>query len=88
MDDEAKSQLDKIMKIDKSAIRKDLGYKSNTKSCFQKLKTIKTCGKSIFNDRITLHTAEKEQIDILNVYEFLIFIVWAEIYSRCNQKIY
>ena len=59
------------MKIDKSGIRKDLIYKSNKKSQFQKLKTIKTYGESIFNGRIMLHTAEKEQIDIINnVYKF------------------
>ena len=53
--DEAKKELDKIKEIEKTIDRKNLVYKTNEYTySFEKLQTIKTFGKYIYNGTITL----------------------------------
>ena len=65
--DEAKEEIDKIKKIDDTIDREKLLYKASGNTYdFRKSKTIRTFGKDIYESKITLEEADKDQSDLLN----------------------
>ena len=59
--DEATKEFNKIIEIEKNVDRKKLFYKSNQNIYnFKKYQTIRTFGKDIYNDEITLEEADKD----------------------------
>ena len=59
--DEAAKEFNKIIEIEKNVDRKKLFYKSNQNIYnFKKYQTIRTFGKDIYNDEITLEEADKD----------------------------
>ena len=64
--DEAKKELDKILKIEQSVDREELVYKTNEYTySFENFQTIKAFGKDIYNGTITLREADDYQTDLL-----------------------
>ena len=59
--DEATKEFNKIIEIEKNVDREKLVYKSNQNIYnFKKYQTIRTFGKDIYNDEITLEEADKD----------------------------
>ena len=59
--DEATKEFNKIIEIETNVDRKKLFYKSNQNIYnFKKYQTIRTFGKDIYNDEITLEEADKD----------------------------
>ena len=64
---EAEKEIDKIKEIENSIDREKLIYKSNKYTYdFRKFQTIRTFGKDIYEGKITLEEADKDQSDLLN----------------------
>ena len=67
LNDEAKIEIDKISKIEKTVDREKLVYKaSEYEYSFQNLLTIRTFGRDIYNGEITLKEADEDQSSLLN----------------------
>ena len=63
--DEAKEELNKILKIEKNVDREKLVYDAGKhKDDFRKFNTIRTFGEDIYNGRITLKEADEDQSDL------------------------
>ena len=63
--DEAKEELNKILKIEKNVDREKLVYDAGKhKDDFRKFNTIRTFGEDIYNGRITLEEADEDQSDL------------------------
>ena len=63
--DEAKEELNKILKIAKNVDREKLVYDAGKhKDDFRKFNTIRTFGEDIYNGRITLEEADEDQSDL------------------------
>ena len=63
--DEAKEELNKILKIEKNVDREKLVYDAGKhKDDFRKSNTIRTFGEDIYNGRITLEEADEDQSDL------------------------
>ena len=70
---EAKHELEKIKKINQEINRDYLIYKNKKKSKtynFQKFKAIRSFGRDIYSDFITLNDAFEEQINLKNVTDY------------------
>ena len=66
MSDEAKKEMDKNMKIEKTVDREKLFYRSSEYTySFQNFQTIKTFGRDIFSVKITLEEADEDQASLL-----------------------
>ena len=64
--DEAKKEVDKILKIEKSVDRKKLFYETNECTySFKNFQTIKTFGQDIYEGKITIEEANEYQTDLL-----------------------
>ena len=62
MNDEAKKDMDKTMKIEKTVDREKLIYRASEYAySFQNFQTIKTFGRDIYNGTITLEEANENQ---------------------------
>ena len=62
-----KKELDKIKKIEDTIDRKKLVYKASGNTYeFRKFQTIRTFGEDIYDGKITLEEADKDQSDLLN----------------------
>ena len=62
--DEAKKEIDKILKLEKNADREKLVYNAGKyKYDFRKFNTIRTFGEGICNEKITLEEADEDQSD-------------------------
>ena len=60
--DEAKKELDKIKEIEKNVDRKKLTYETNEYTySFKNFQTIKTFGREIYEDKITIEEVDKYQ---------------------------
>ena len=67
INDESKKELDKIKKIEDTINREKLVYKTSGNTYdFRKFKTIRNFGKDIYDGKITLGEADKDQSDLLN----------------------
>ena len=67
LNDEAKIEIDKISKIEKTVDRKKLAYKaSEYEYSFQNFLIIRTFGRDIYNGDITLKEADEYQSSLLN----------------------
>ena len=67
LNDEAKKEIDKISEIEKTVDREKLVYRASEYTySFQNFRTIKTFGRDIYNDQITLKEADEEQSSLLN----------------------
>ena len=67
MNDEAKKEIDKISKIEKTVDREELVCRASEYTyIFQNFRTIKTFGRDIYNGEITLKEADEEQSSLLN----------------------
>ena len=65
--DEAKEEIEKIVKIEKTIDREKLVYKASGKTYdFRKFQTTKTFGEDIYEVEITFKEADKEQSDLLD----------------------
>ena len=65
--DEAKEEFEKIVKIEKTIDRENLVYKASGNAYdFRTFQTIKTFGKDIYEGKITLEEADKDQSDLLS----------------------
>ena len=63
--DEAKEELEKIVKIEKTIDREKLVYKTNKYTYdFRKFNTITTFGEDIYDGKITVEEADKDQSEI------------------------
>ena len=63
--DEAKEELNKILKIEKNVDREKLVYDAGKyKDDFRKFNTIRTFGEDIYKSRITLEEADEDQSDL------------------------
>ena len=63
--DEAKEELNKILKIEKNVDREKLVYDAGKhKDDFRKFNKIRTFGEDIYNGRITLEEADEDQSDL------------------------
>ena len=72
LSEKAKSELDKIKKIEKTVDRENLFYKANKfTSWFQNFQTITTFGRDIYDGTINTKEADEEEGDLL--VEMLIF---------------
>ena len=79
--DEAKKELDKIKEIEDTIDREKLVYKASGNTYdFRKFQTIRTFGEDIYDGKITLEEADKDQSNLLN--EIKNFI------ERTRQKSY
>ena len=66
MNNEAKKEMGKIVEIEKTVDREKLIYKASEYTySFQNFQTIKTFGRDIYNDKITLKEADKDQTNLL-----------------------
>ena len=71
MSDEAKKEIEKtfrkkIMKIEKTIDRENIIYRASENTYrFQNFQTIKTFGRDIYNDKITLKEADQDQRNLL-----------------------
>ena len=66
MNNEAKKEMGKIIEIEKTVDREKLIYKASEYTySFQNFQTIKTFGRDIYNDKITLKEADKDQTNLL-----------------------
>ena len=64
---EAKKELNKIKEIEKNVDREKLIYKaSGNTNDFRKFRKIKTFGRDIYDCKINLEEADKEESDLLN----------------------
>ena len=67
LNDEAKREIDKILEIEKTVDREKLVYEaSEYEYSFQNFLTIRTFGRDIYNDEITLKEADEDQSSLLN----------------------
>ena len=67
MNDEAKKEIGRISKIEKTVYRVELVYRASEYTySFQNFRTIKTFGRDIYNGEITLKEADEEQSSLLN----------------------
>ena len=65
--DEAKEELNKILKIEKNVDREKLVYDAGKhKDDFRKFNTIRTFGEDIYNGKTTLEEADEDQSDLAN----------------------
>ena len=65
--DEAKREIDKISKIEKTVDKENLVYEaSEYEYNFQNFLTIRTFGRDIYNGEITLKEADEYQSSLLN----------------------
>ena len=70
--DEAKKELDKIQKIEKTVDREKLINKTKEYTySFKNFRTIKAFGRDIYDGKITLKEADEDQADLLS--EIIIF---------------
>ena len=66
MSDEAKKEMEKIMKIEKNVDREKLIYRASEYTCsFQNFQTIKTFGRDIYSGKITLKEDDEDQASLL-----------------------
>ena len=66
LNDEAKKEMDKISRIEKTVDRERLAYKASGYTySFQIFQTIRTFGRDIYNDEIPLKTADEDQANLL-----------------------
>ena len=71
--DEAKKELDKIQKIEKTVDREKLINKTKEYTySFKNFRTIKAFGRDIYDGKITLKEADEDQADLLS--EIIIFL--------------
>ena len=64
--DEAKKELDKILKIEKNVDREKLVYETNQYTySFKNFQTIKTFGRDIYEAKITIKEPDEYQINLL-----------------------
>ena len=67
LNDEAKKEIGRISKIEKTVYRVELVYRASEYTySFQNFRTIKTFGRDIYNGEITLKEADEEQSSLLN----------------------
>ena len=65
--DEAKEELKKITELEKNVDREKLLYKASGNTYhFRKFQTIRTFGEDIYEGKITLGEADKDQSDLFN----------------------
>ena len=65
--DETKNEFNKIKEIGKNVEREKLLYKASGNTYdFRKFNTIRTFGKNIYEVKINLEEADKDQLDLLN----------------------
>ena len=65
VNNEAKEEFEKIVKIEKTTDREKLVYKANGNTYdFRKFQTIRTFGNDIYEGKITLEEADKDQSDL------------------------
>ena len=68
--DEAKEEIEKIVKIEKTIDQEKLIYKSNKNTYdFRRFQTIRTFGEDMYDSKITLEEADKDQLDLTNEIE-------------------
>ena len=66
LNDEAKKEMDKISRIEKTVDREKLAYKASEYTySFQNFQTIRTFGRDIYNGEITLKGADENQANLL-----------------------
>ena len=66
LNEEAKNELIKIKEIEKTIDRENLVYRTSEDIyCFKIFRTISTFGRDIYNGKITLKKADKDQISLL-----------------------
>ena len=66
LNDEAKKEMDKISRIEKTVDRERLAYKASGYTySFQIFQTIRTFGRDIYNGEIPLKTADEDQANLL-----------------------
>ena len=67
LNDEAKREIDKILEVEKTVDREKLVYEaSEYEYSFQNFLTIRTFGRDIYNDEITLKETDEDQSSLLN----------------------
>ena len=67
LNDEAKKEMDKISKIEKTVDREKLVYEaSEYEYSFQNFLTIRAFGRDIYNGEITLKEADEDQVNLVN----------------------
>ena len=65
INDESKKEIEKIVKIEKTIDREKLVYKASGNTYdFRKFQTIRTFGENIYEGKITLEEADKDQSDL------------------------
>ena len=70
--DEAKEEFEKIVKTGKTIDREKLVYSASEYTYdFRKFRTIKTFGRDIYNGKISLEEADKDQSDLADEFEKL-----------------
>ena len=66
LSEEVKSEINKILKIEKMIDRENLIYRTNEYAySFKNFRKINTFGREIYNDKITLKKADKDQSSLL-----------------------
>ena len=87
INEESNKELDKIKNIEDTIDREKLVYKStNNTYDFRKFQTIKNFVKDIYDGKISLEEADKNQSDLINEIKDIIYKTRPKSYNKKQEK--